>query len=110
MSNPQTKDFRSNHPQHVFKSVVYSMALLGNMVNSREDWNVEYLQDLREKFLQQEYPSQLINEQFRKALSINRMDLLFQSQTNKKKKRIVIAPLVITFNPGNPNFKDWIKS
>jgi hypothetical protein len=35
------------------------------------------------------------------------MDLLFR--TKEQKKRNVIAPLVITFNPGNPKFKNWIK-
>jgi hypothetical protein len=49
-------NYRSNHPQHVFKSVVYSMALMGIMVNSTHKWNQGYLRDLREKFLQQEYP------------------------------------------------------
>ena len=86
------------------------MALLGHMVNSREEWNISYLQDLREKFLQQEYPLQLINEQFTKALSVDRMDLLLGNTNNKKKKRKIVAPLVITYNPGNPKFIDWIKS
>ena len=94
----------------MFKSVVYSMALLGHMVKSREEWNISYLQDLREKFLQQEYPLQLINEQFTKALSVDRMDLLLGNTNNKKKKRKIVAPLVITYNPGNPKFIDWIKS
>ena len=30
-------NYRSNHPQHVFKSVVYSMALMGIMVNSNQE-------------------------------------------------------------------------
>ena len=100
-------NYRSNHPQHVFKSVVYSMALMGIMVNSRQDWNVTYLRDLREKFLEQEYPMQLINEQFSRALAVDRLDLLFTSKEKKKKK--IIAPLIITFNPGNPQFSEWIR-
>ena len=35
------------------------------------------------------------------------MDLLFNE--NRKKKKQIIAPLVITYNRGNPNFKQWIK-
>ena len=67
----------------------------------------EYLKDLREKFLQQEYPMDLINSQFSKALEVDRYDLLFKSpaQRKKSKKR---APLVLTFNPGNPPVKSWI--
>ena len=79
---------RSNHPEHVFKSVVYSMALLGKLVNSREEWNICYLRDLREKFLQQEYPLSLIKEQFSRALSVNRADLLFRSAGQRKPKKL----------------------
>ena len=39
-------NFRSNHPLHVFKAVVYRMALQQIMVNSREEWNLEYLCEL----------------------------------------------------------------
>ena len=35
---------------------------------------------------------------------------MLQTTNNNKKKRTVIAPLVITVNPGNPKFNDWIKS
>ena len=45
-------------------------------------------------------------EEFNRALEVDRKDLLFS--TNKKKKRTVVAPLVITFSPANPNFKEWI--
>ena len=34
------------------------------------------------------------------------MDLLFSN--NKKIKRPVIVPLVITFSPANQNFRKWI--
>ena len=99
--------FRSNHPEHTFRSIGYSQALQGIMINSREEWNIEYLRELREKFLQQDYPLNLINEEYTKALQISRMDLLFND--SRKKKRKVISPLIITFNPGNPPIKRWIQ-
>ena len=102
-------NYRSNHPQHVFKAVVYGMALQGLMVNSRMEWNLEYLKDLREKFIQQEYPIDLINAQYQKALQVDRMDLLFGNPATRKKKKSVIAPLVITYNPGNPPVREWIQ-
>ena len=77
------------------------------MVNSKPEWNIEYLRELRVKFLDQGYPLKLINGEFQRALEIDRMDLLFNE--NRKKKRQIIAPLVITYNRGNPNFKEWIK-
>ena len=72
------------------------------MVNSKEEWNVEYLKELKEKFLDQGYPRKLIMEEFGRALEVDRNDLLFN--TNKKKKKTV-APLVITFSPANPSYK-----
>ena len=101
--------YRSNHPQHTFKSIVYSQALQGIMINSREDWNIEYLRELREKFLIQDYPLSLINEQFKRAMQMNRNDLLV-GQNNNKKKKVIIAPLVVTHNPGNPPFHSCIKN
>ena len=62
------------------------MALMGIMVNSNHEWNQGYLRDLREKFLQQEYPMELINEQFGKALSVDRLDLLFRTKQNKTRR------------------------
>ena len=49
----------------------------------------------------------MINEEYTKTLQISRNDLLFIE--NRKKKRTVNAPSVITFNPGNPPLKKWIK-
>ena len=94
----------------MFKAIVYGMALQGIMVNSLMKWNTEYLYDLREKFVQQEYPLKLINGQFRRALSVNREDLLLRTPSIGKRKRKVICPLVVTYNPANPPFKLWIKN
>ena len=94
--------YKSCHPQHTFRSIVYSQAL----VNSRNEWNLEYLREQRGKFLDQGYPINLINQESTRALEVDRMDLLFSN--NNKKKRTVIAPLVITFSPANPNFRKWI--
>ena len=51
----------------------------------------------------------LINDQFRRALTVNRNDLLLRTPFTRKKRKSVIAPLVVTFNPGNPPFKKWIE-
>ena len=77
------------------------------MINSRHEWTLEYLSGLREKFLVQGYPLKLINEQYSKALTISREELLFSDK--KKKKKVMVAPLVVTFNPGNPPFQSWIR-
>merc|ERR1712030_311553 len=59
--------YRSNHPPHVFKSLIFSEALRAVLICSQKDWAVEYLRHLKEKFLAQEYPENLINQQFSKA-------------------------------------------
>ena len=69
--------YKSNHPQHVFKSIVYSQALQGVMINSRTEWNIEYLRELRTKFADQGYPLQLINGEFKRAMEIYRNYFLF---------------------------------
>ena len=66
--------------------------------------------ELREKFLQQEYPWTVINSQFKRALEVDRMDLIFGNPAlRKKKKKKVVAPLILTYNPSNPPVKIWIK-
>ena len=85
------------------------MALQGIMINSRQEWNLEYLLKLREKFMQQEYPLDLINQQFARALSVDRADLLLADPSNRKKpKRRIVAPLIVTNSPANPPYKKWI--
>ena len=74
------------------------------MINSRDEWNIEHLRELRVKFLDQGYPKKLINDEFKRALEVDRNDLLFNTE-RKKKKRTVNAPLIIAFSPGNPNLK-----
>ena len=76
--------YKSCHPQHTFRSIVYSQALQGIMVNSRGEWNLEYLSELRGKFLDQGYPISLINQEFNRALEVDRLDLLFNKQNKEK--------------------------
>ena len=92
-----------------FHDFVYGIALQGIMVNSRMEWNCEYLSDLREKFRQQEYPVKLIDDQVKRALTVNRDDLLIRNPSTRKKRNSAIAPLVVTYYPGNQLFKQWIK-
>ena len=99
--------YRSNHPPHVFKSLIYSEALRAVLICSRKEWAVGYLIQLREKFVSQEYAEHLIKEQFMKALEVDRKDLLFRQNRPKKKKKI-LCPLIITYNTSNPPFAKWI--
>jgi hypothetical protein len=53
------------------------------------------------------YPLKLINGEYKRALDIDRKDLIFSSSTKKKKKHVV-AQLIITFSPAKPNVRRWI--
>ena len=76
--------FRSNHPKHVFRALVYNQALLAVTVCSKVEWVSKYLETLKGKFLEQEYPLEMINQQFERALQLNRNDLI---NKNKKKNK-----------------------
>jgi hypothetical protein len=90
--------------------VVYGMGLKGIMINSRQEWNLDYLVELREKIMQQEYPLDLIIQQFARALSIDRADLLLDDpSTRKKPRRRIVAPLIVTHSPANTPYKKWIQ-
>ena len=101
-------NYRSNHPAHVFKSIVYSQALRGVINCTHQEWAIDFMRLLKNKFLAQEYPECLVNQQLERALQVNRADLLFRDKKDKKKRRPVICPLVTTHNEDNPPFNKWI--
>ena len=87
-----------------------SARIMSKPADEQAEWYFKkldyFLGELRGKFLDQGYPINLINQEFTRALQVDRLDLLFHN--SKKKKSTVIAPLVITFSPANPNFRKWI--
>ena len=105
--------YRSCHPEHVFRATVYSQALLGKTVCSYPDWCERYMQRLRVKFIEQEYPEKLIDAQFDRVRKLSREDILYKQKDKKKiaaKAREMRSCLVVTHNPANPPFHKWIKS
>ena len=105
--------YRSCHPEHVFRATVYSQALLGKMVCSYAEWCERYMQRLRVKFLEQEYPEQIIDDQFDKVRKLSREDILYKNKDPKKferKSKEMRSCLVVTYNPANPPFHNWFKS
>ena len=74
-------------------------------------WRNIHFENLREKFINQAYPEQIISAQFEKVLQLNRSDLIFKKnrKTNDGKKKKFTAPLIITYHPQNPPVQKWIK-
>jgi hypothetical protein len=78
------------------------------MVCSYPEWRDRYLQKLRPKFIEQEYPVELIDKEFERAKKLNRKDLIMKKKDPKNKSRMKNC-LCVTLNPGNPPFRKWLK-
>ena len=79
--------FRSNHPKHVFRSLVFNQALLAVTVCSKVEWAARYLENIKVKFLEQEYPLEMIEQQFGRAMKLNRNDLIHKKKNKKKNEK-----------------------
>ena len=101
--------YRSNHPRHVFKGIVYSQSLRILMICSRPKWRDRALANLRQKFLNQDYPTQMIDFQFQRVLLLNRADLIFRVSNNKKKNKKFKCCMVMTHHNYNPPMAQWIQ-
>ena len=78
------------------------------MICSNKENLQNHLAKLRQKFIEVHYPENIIQEQFLRLESVNRMDLILKPRANKKKKKKII-PHVSTYNSKNPPYKKWFK-
>ena len=101
-------DWFSNHPYHCKKGIIYSQALRIIMICSEPE-RVEYqLNQLKQKFIQVNYPEDVVREQFLRASQIQRADLLLRVNSSRKKKKSKShAHLIFTHNSGNPPLRQW---
>ena len=99
-------NFRSCHSPNV-----YSQARTAFKICSKQEWREIHLENLKDKFLQQNYPEDLIQAQFEKVLKLNRSDLIFKRNktTGVKKRDRYTAPVVRTYHPQNPPVQKWIQ-
>ena len=95
----------SCHPRHVYKAIPYGVATRLKRNCSDESFVAERTAEYKEYFLNQGYPSNLVNDQFSKASAISRNDLLRTRGKEAKK----LFPFVITFNPNLPNVGNIIR-
>ncbi|XP_048678038.2 transport and Golgi organization protein 2 homolog isoform X2 [Caretta caretta] len=85
----------SFHPDHTTRSIVYSQALRYNRICSNPSDRDKHLQDLRQAFLQLQYPPAEVKKQIDRARRVPRSYLL-QDRPNKENNR---TPLAVTFSP-----------
>ena len=76
-------DYTSNHPQHCKDSIVYSQALRVVERCSQPDSAVPHLETLKEKFIERNYPSDIVETQIKKAKAKDRKDIIFQQRKKK---------------------------
>ena len=60
-TNPQLfLHYSSNHPQSVFKAIVYGQAITVRTICSKDEFVRKHLENLKEKFLQRGYPVEMV--------------------------------------------------
>ena len=55
---------------------------------THQEWAIDFMKLLKNKFLAQEYPECLVNQELERALQVDRADLLFRDKKDKKKRSI----------------------
>ena len=95
----------SSHPWHVFKAIPFGVALRLRRNCFEDDFLSNRCKEYKSYLVNQGYPVKLVDNQFLKALTIPRKDLLKQKVRASKK----IFPFVMTFNPMLPNLNYIIK-
>ena len=101
-------DYNSNHPTHCKNSIVYCQALRVVERCSEPGSAEPHLAKLREKFIERNYPLDLIQNQFDRAKSKDRRNLIFQKRKEAAHKDQKVR-LIFTHNKGNPPLHKWIK-
>ena len=93
--------FNSCHPRHTKRAIPYNLARRICTIVNKETTKIQRLQELKEYLRKQSYPEKIIDNAIKKAMDLDREDLLNPVQQNKTDSRIL--PLVTTHNPQNTN-------
>ena len=78
------------------------------MCCSRQEWAEKALAQLRQCFVAQDYPSNIIDIQFERVLQLNRRDLIFSSKAEKQTNSKYRRGLLVTYHANNPPLRKWI--
>ena len=100
-------DFHSNHPQHCKQSLPYSQALRIVERCSVQTDRDEHLENLKTKFQERNYPEKVIDEQFKKAKTKERRNLINQERKQGGVDNKV--RLIFTHTKANPPINKWVR-
>ena len=97
--------YTSDHPRHIKSSIPYAQALRYRRIIDQDDNLDIQLQNLHEKFVQRNYPNQLVSQQIDKVKDIQRKDTLVYKSVEQKQLEFTrytnnkpFLPLIITYN------------
>jgi len=104
--NKQYLHYHSSHPYHLKKSIPFSQALRYRRIITDDNILQLELQNLKQKFVDRDYPIRLVNTQIDKVLSTDRNNTLkYKSKQqklqefNKFLKGEHFLPLIIPYHP-----------
>ena len=97
--------FSSSHPSHCKRAVPFGVALRIKHNCSTNDFLQNRCKEYKGYLKSQNYPVELVDKQFDKALSISRSELLSKKVKADKK----VFPLVLDYNPILPDIQKVIK-
>ena len=95
----------SNHPRHCLTKIPFSLTRRICTIVENVNVKEKCFKELKKTLLQQKYPKSLIEASILRAKEIP-LEVLRQPKTTKSEE---IIPLVMTYNPNNPNVFPLIK-
>lgn len=104
----QYLDYRSCHPKHTKRNIPYCLARRICAIVSKANVRERRLNELKTFLKQQHYPEPIIIKGIEKAKKLNTNELRGARKETPEIKKIL--PLVITYNPNNPNVTGRIKN
>ena len=97
--------FSSSHPSHCKRAIPYGVALRIKRNCSTDDFLQTRCKEYKGYLKSQNYPANLVDKQFDKALEIPRSELLSKKMKANKK----VFPLVLNYNPILPDVQSIIR-
>lgn len=97
--------FSSSHPSHCKRAIPYGVALRIKRNCSTDDFLQTRCEEYKGYLKSQNYPADLVDKQFDKALKIPRSELLSKKVKANKK----VFPLVLDYNPILPDIQNIIR-
>ena len=97
--------FSSSHPSHCKRAIPYGVALRIKRNCSTDDFLQTRCEEYKGYLKSQNYPTDLVDKQFDKALKIPRSELLSKKVKANKK----VFPLVLDYNPILPDIQNIIR-